>query len=184
MPVVEYYQKFGKVHKIDATGDVSTVYAATKKAVIPQVMFIVGPKTSGKTTICDSLAPRTNMLHMNFSDFVASNGLEEEDDETIVMSLISNLSQCLTQRVVLEGFPQNTLQAKFFLRNCKAPSDVFMLECSKDICQERMQEMGENSKGYVSSSILSQRIKEYYESAKDLVPFLKSNTNCLSVNTD
>ena len=26
-PVIEYYKKFGKVRKIDATGDISSVYA-------------------------------------------------------------------------------------------------------------------------------------------------------------
>ena len=29
-PVVEYYTKFGKVRRIDATGDVNDVYAATR----------------------------------------------------------------------------------------------------------------------------------------------------------
>lgn len=34
-PVIEYYQKFGKVRKIDATGGISDTYKQTKAAVLP-----------------------------------------------------------------------------------------------------------------------------------------------------
>ena len=56
--------------------------------------------------------------------------------------------------------------------------------CSKDICQERMLEIGEKGPGYVASSILSLLIKNYTKSAKDFVPFLQSNTNFFSINTE
>jgi hypothetical protein len=32
--------------------------------------------------------------------------------------------------------------------------------------------MGESSPGYVSSAILSQKIKGYYQTAKELLPYL------------
>lgn len=35
MPVVEYYKKFGKVNEIDATGSIASVYAQSKRAVLP-----------------------------------------------------------------------------------------------------------------------------------------------------
>jgi len=35
MPVVDYYKRFGKVRKIDATGSISEVYAQSKDAVLP-----------------------------------------------------------------------------------------------------------------------------------------------------
>jgi len=54
------------------------------------------------------------------------------------MALIKKLSQETCPRVLLEDFPQSEFQAKFFIKNCVAPSVVFALECSKDICQERM----------------------------------------------
>lgn len=31
---------------------------------------------------------------------------------------------------------------------------------------------------------MSQKIKEYYQSAKDLLPFLESKTNFVTINTD
>jgi UMP-CMP kinase len=55
-PVIEYYKKFGKVRKIDATGSISEVYAQTKEAILPQTMMILGPKASGKSMIATNLA--------------------------------------------------------------------------------------------------------------------------------
>jgi len=77
------------------------------------------------------------------------------------------------------------VQAKFFLRNAKKPSHVFALECSKDVCQERMvQEIGETGKGYLPSAILSKKIKEYHTQAKQLLPYLRGNTNFFCVNAE
>ena len=183
-PVVEYYQKFGKVRKIDATGGISEVYKQTKEAILPQTMFILGPKASGKTIIAQNLAERTNMNLLNFNEFIESNGYNDADDETVTMALIAKLSKEVKPRVIIENFPQNAYQAKFFLRNCKNPSNVFSLECSKEVCQERMSEMGQGSPGYVASAILSQKIKAYYQSAKELLPFLKANTSFTTISTD
>jgi adenylate kinase len=183
-PVIEYYKKFGKVRKIDATGDISEVYAQTKEAILPQTMFVLGPKCSGKSEIAKNLADRTNMTHIVFDDFVKENDLADEDDETVTMALIKRLSIEIKPRVVLENFPQNKTQAKFFIRNCKKPSNVFSLSCSKDVCQERMVALGETNPRYVPSAVLSQKIKSYYETAKELLPYLEQNTPFVSVNTE
>jgi hypothetical protein len=55
------------------------------------------------------------------------------------------------------------------------PSNIFALNCSKDICQERMDSLGESNKGYISSPILSQKIKEYHKLAAEMIPYLKKN---------
>lgn len=147
-------------------------------------MFVLGPKGAGKSRVAQNLADRTNMTHINFDDFIKEKELEHEDDETVSMALIKRLSVEVKPRVVLENFPQNTFQAKFFIRNCKQPSNVFSLECSKDVCQERMIALSEKDPSYVSSAILSQMIKSYFQSAKELLPYLQKNTAFVSVNTD
>ena len=90
-------------------------------------MFMVGPKASGKTKIGEKLAARTNMSLINFNEFVQSKGLQNSDDETIVLSLIQRLGAETKPRVILENFPQNVIQAKHFMRNCKQPSHVFSM---------------------------------------------------------
>ena len=98
-------------------------------------MFMLGPKASGKSTIARNMASRTNMRHINFDSFVAENNLVDADDETVTMELIQALAKEQMPRVIIESFPRNVFQAKFFLRNCKVPSHVYALECSIDISQ-------------------------------------------------
>jgi adenylate kinase family enzyme len=47
-----------------------------------------------------------------------------------------------------------------------------------------MLELGEDHPAYVPSSILSKKIKKYHDDCKELLPFLKSATNFIEVNTD
>ena len=46
-----------------------------------------------------------------------------------------------------------------------------------------MDNLGESNPGYISSPILSQKIKEYHNCAKELMPYLRANTSFLEVDT-
>lgn len=70
LPVVEYYQNIGKVRRISALGDVSSIFKQSKQAVLPQTICVIGPKQSGKTTITENLASRTNMKRIDFNQYV------------------------------------------------------------------------------------------------------------------
>ena len=160
------------------------VYNQVKKAVLPQTMFIMGPKASGKTAIATDMAHRSNMRHIIFPEWKKSLGMKDADDETVILKLIDCLSKEVMPRVIIEDFPENIFQAKFFLRNCTFPSNVFALMCGIDVSQERMDDLGEDGKGYVSSTILSQKIRMYNDKAKALIPFLKANTNFAEISTE
>lgn len=175
--VIDYYTKFGKVVKIDATAPIADVYAQSKRAILPQCISILGPKCSGKTSIGQAMAARTNMRLIDFNQFVLQNGLQGQKDEVITAELIKSLSKEKKPRIVLENFPKNNTQAKYFIRNGTTPSNVFSLSCSKDICQERLIDLGQNHPNYVSSPLLSKKIKLYHEQAADLLPLLKEATN-------
>lgn len=132
-PVIEHYEKFGKVSRIDATGDVATVSAMTKAAMLPKTMFLLGQKASGKSAVAQNMVKRANMKHIDFPKWIADNQLEEQDDETVCLQLIQALAEEQQARVVIEDFPKNVFQAKFFMRNCSPPSNVFYLKCSIDV---------------------------------------------------
>jgi adenylate kinase family enzyme len=70
VPLVAYYKQFGKLRHIDATGDIASVYAQSKAAVLPQCMFVQGPKASGKTTIGIAMGERTNMKLIDFNQYL------------------------------------------------------------------------------------------------------------------
>lgn len=90
----------------------------------------------------------------------------------------------MSPRVLLEDFPQSEFQAKFFIKNCVAPSRVFALECSKDVCQERMISLAQTDASYQASAILSKKIRQYNENSARLLPYLKQATNLRTVNTE
>ena len=78
------------------------------------------------------------MKLLNYNSFVRDQNLAECSEETKTIALIKQLADETCPRVLLEDFPQSEFQAKFFIKNCVPPSIVFALECSKDVCQERM----------------------------------------------
>ena len=115
---------------------------------------------------------------VNFTKFLASVGLNPNDfdDEEATLALVRNLVNETSPRILIEGFPRTEKQARLFIRNCVSPSEVFYIKCSKDICQERVLDLGQANPGYVSSSVLTQQIKNFNDHAVTLIPFLKSLT--------
>ena len=182
--VIEKYKIFGKVRFIDASQEIEDVYRDVKHALLPEIFFLIGPKSSGKSTAGGTLAFKTNMMLMKLDDFIAKNSLSNADDETLVFSLIKSLLNEVSPRILLEGFPQNQIQARLFIKNCISPSRVFYLKWSKDTCQERMIALGKDHPNYVSSSILSKYIKAFHDESPSLISYLKENTQFHEINCD
>lgn len=88
IPVFDYYQSFGKVRTINAEADTAEVYNQIKNAIMPQTMFVIGPKASGKSQVGKNIADRTNMQLINFTEFIHSNGLRGKGDEEVTLCLI------------------------------------------------------------------------------------------------
>jgi len=183
-PVVEMYKEFGLVREVDGSGDPIQVFNATRKAMLPQVSWIIGPKISGKTTLGNKLARRTNARLLNFRAFVKDHGLDKSDDETIVQALIQQLALEIDPRIIIEDFPQTTHQAKYFIKNSVSPSKVFSLNCSRDACQERMSKKMQMSPNYMPSALLSKSIAEYNANLKDMLAYLRAETCLTEVNTE
>lgn len=171
--VVDLYERFGKVRRIDANGSVDDVYSQTKAAMLPEIYFMIGPKASGKSAVSHLLGEKTNTHVLKVGQFFKNEGVDNKDDETKVFKLISWLIETVHPRTLLEGFPQNRIQARCFSQNCTAPSRIFWLNCSRDVSQERMITLGKHHPEYVPSAILSKKIREFHSQLPTLQPFLK-----------
>jgi adenylate kinase family enzyme len=70
---------------------------------------MIGPKGSGKSTVANELANRTNMIVLKFDHFLKSKGFDvnDFDDEEATMSLVSHLVHETNPRVLIEDFPRN-----------------------------------------------------------------------------
>lgn len=93
----------------------------------------------------------------------------------------------ISPRILIEDFPKNSLQAKIFTKNSVSPSRVFVLSCSKDVCQERMLQVPQSDPEYVASPLLSKIMAEYNKNLMDggLLNFLRSMPDILTeINTE
>ena len=178
------YSRFGKVKQIDASKGVNEVFEQTKKAMLPEIFFIIGQKGSGKSTLAKELAYRTNMEVLSFDKFIKESGFNPNsyDDEEVTMALIKRLINETSPRVLLEDFPRSEKQARLFIKNCVAPSEVFYIKCSKDICQERLLDIGSDHPKYVPSAILAKQVKRFHENSGTLIPYLAANTRFNEIN--
>lgn len=100
------YEHFGKVREIDGCTEVNEIYEQARAAVLPQVNWMIGPTSSGKTIIGQDLCDRTNMELVNYSQFLCENpNLSNKDEEFKTQAFINCLSYKTTPRVLLEDFP-------------------------------------------------------------------------------
>ena len=55
-PVIDYYDKFGKVVAIDSNGtDIGAIYAQAREAVLPQLFFSMGPPASAQDVVAEDV---------------------------------------------------------------------------------------------------------------------------------
>lgn len=74
--MVEMYARLGKVKRIDARRGVHEVFEDTKKAMLPEIFFLIGAKGSGKSQVAENLSARANMKTLNFEEFLRTNSLD------------------------------------------------------------------------------------------------------------
>lgn len=181
------YKRFGKVSEVDGSGDPIEVFRMTRKAMLPQVSWMIGPKVSGKTELGRRLAERTNAKHFPFLDWCKEKGFNAaHSDEQIVHALINQLSLEIAPTVIIEDFPQNAQQAKFFISNSVTPSIVIQLNCSYDTSQERMLCMDQKHPNYMASALLSKSIADYNSKLPELLSELDKvpSLRIISIDTE
>ena len=57
-PTLELYNTFGKVYPIDASGGINQIFKATKRALLPNLIFIYGPPVDKKCCLAKFLECR------------------------------------------------------------------------------------------------------------------------------
>jgi hypothetical protein len=68
-------------------------------------MFMLGPKASGKTKVSQEMCRRSNMNHMDFTEFLTSKNLQDCDEEDVCMALLDCLANESYPRMIIENFP-------------------------------------------------------------------------------
>lgn len=120
-PVIDFYDRFGKVSKIDASKSVKEVYEATKQALLPEVYSLIGPKCSGKRTVGHKVAERANLRFLDFSRFLKAKKLTRASDEEKMKEFVKFMYGANETRFLALNFPENKAQAEYFVKNCTTP---------------------------------------------------------------
>jgi hypothetical protein len=120
---------------------------------------------------------------MDFSRFLKAKKLCRATDEEKMKVLIHFLQNARETRFMIMNFPQNKAQAEYFNVNCTTPSQAFVLNCCKDICQERMIDIGEGSPNYIPSATLTKMIRDYHASTTALLPYLNQICQVSEINS-
>ena len=69
-PVVDLYDRFGKVCHIDGGREIGDVYADARCAMFPHVSCMIGPPESGTDVCSQVLNDRTGARPINFEDWL------------------------------------------------------------------------------------------------------------------
>jgi len=114
-PVIEFYDRFGKVCRIDASQSVKDVYECTKQALLPEVYSLIGPKCSGKRTVGMKVAERANLRYLDFERFLKAKKLTKASDEDKMREFVNFMYNANETRFLALNFPQNSTQANYFV---------------------------------------------------------------------
>eukprot|EP00826_Nyctotherus_ovalis_P021421 TRINITY_DN1690_c0_g3_i3.p1 TRINITY_DN1690_c0_g3~~TRINITY_DN1690_c0_g3_i3.p1 ORF type:complete len:567 (+),score=173.85 TRINITY_DN1690_c0_g3_i3:534-2234(+) len=172
-PLLDFYGALGKVRTVNGNRSPPEVYKEFVEASLPQLFFFIGPRCSGKTTVCKHLAKRTNMHYIDFKALLNKKrfAVIRGDPEAVTKELIGCLHTVNASRLIIEGFPENSKQLLCFLLNAIKPRGCVFLKASESSC------LSFSTKGSakcdVSSAILCKLIKDFYAAAKEMVEILR-----------
>lgn len=177
-PLLDFYRALGKVRTVDGNRSPPEVYREFVEASLPQLFFFIGPRCSGKSTVCKHLAKRTNMHYIDFKTLLSKKRFAavRGDPEAVTKEFIRCLHTVKASRLIIEGFPENSKQLLCFLLNAIKPRGCVFLKASESSCLTFSTKGG--TKCDVSSAVLCRLIKDFYAAAKEMVEILKKH-ECL-----
>lgn len=166
LPVLQLYEPFGIVRKVDCMGTINQVYFRTLCALRPEVLFVAGTKFSGKTTLSQYIGTRYYYYMLSLDRILKKT---KNDDEMITRKLVQTLQLFKHEhRIIVDGFPQNANQVKLFTGLIGLPNKVIYLECPRDVCQERHLAVCKNTENYISSTALSELFSNSAKSCEEI----------------
>jgi len=83
-PTINLYNTFGKVYPIDACGGINEIFAATKEALLPNIIYLYGPPIGQNRQLAEFLQDRLQYkLIVNYKLYKANNLDNASDDKKI-----------------------------------------------------------------------------------------------------
>lgn len=68
-PVLDVYWRLGKVAMINGLGEIEEIYENVKRAIVPNLIFLYGAPSTGKSTVAKSICQATGYKYLNLKAF-------------------------------------------------------------------------------------------------------------------
>ena len=172
LPVLHLYEPFGVIRKVSCMGTIPEVFSRTVLRLRPEILCVIGPIYSGKTTVVNLLTQRHKFRALSFGLLRAAH--PTVSDEEIVRILVKKIAAMKRDnRVVIDSFPQNLTQARFFATMSGEPDRVLYMYCSKETSQMRHLKAGKTVKD-ISPAQVGTRYLDFSTASKPLLSYLRS----------
>ena len=181
----EFYRAYSLIRDIDCNQPIDNINNLLKQNLYPKIYSIIGKRYSGKTTLSKVLNEKTGIETFDFNEFLKCKELakRKNENEFIVTKLINKLRQMRTIRILIEDFPQNKEQYKYFVNNCKNFEKIYYLNAENSSCLERLNDISLDDPNYTDSSTLSELLYKF-EQKKDFYEYLKQNSKVEEINVN
>ena len=181
----EFYRAYSLIRDIDCNQPIDNINNLLKQNLYPKIYSIIGKRYSGKTTLSKVLNEKTGIETFDFNEFLKCKELakRKNENEFIVTKLINKLRQMRTIRILIEDFPQNKEQYKYFVNNCKNFEKIYYLDADNSSCLERLNDISLGDPNYTDSSTLSELLYKF-EQKKDFYEYLKQNSKVEEINVN
>ena len=167
--VINFYRRLGKVRDIDGSQDLDAVYRDTRKALVPNMVFLYGPPVSFINFAAFKLQLRRNpnYVFLDPEAFYENQGLSKAIDEIKIDKFMKFLDTNPNRNFIISNF-QNIRQAKIFNDNFGTPKILFYIDCSQDQFEDTL-------RIYNKADRLAQvqAYDRYVKARKELLPYYK-----------
>ncbi|KAJ3342263.1 hypothetical protein HDU93_002736 [Gonapodya sp. JEL0774] len=197
MPVVEYFEKQGKVNRISSEAPVDEVYEKTRKQVDEilrpfkdsNIVFVLGGPGSGKGTQCEQIVSKLGFAHLSTGDLLraeVAKGTPLGKDIEAIMKDGKMVDLSVTKRLLInamaeaqssgargflvDGFPRTIEQASVFEKAIGHPKFVLFFDVPSEILVERLLKRGETSgRADDNAESIKKRIETFVQTSMPVV---------------
>lgn len=150
------------------------------------IIFVLGGPGSGKGTQCDMIVKEYGFKHLSAGDLLREEvkkgtelgkeleGIMKEGKlvptDVTVKLLREAMEKSTADTFLIDGFPREIQQAKFFKREVKPPQLVIYYDCPEDVMKERLLKRAQTSgRADDNEDTITKRFKTFLECTMPVV---------------
>jgi len=178
-PVTRFYERFGKVATVPASGSIDETYKLTLEALQPNLIFFYGPPASGQEQLAEQLADLTTYKLIKIQDYYRANGLTNASDEVKIDHLITFFLNNYQRNFILHDFPENIRQVKIFVEHFAAPKKFYYFDFTKDQVENHIKDKPKQQR-----QVILQEYERYVQNRKEILKYFNNKPYFIKIKDD